>query len=155
MLSFGPFGQLGEILFRWGFDKDGGFFRLGASFFAPDGSGDDGANDLLERSSVVARDPFCELQEGRGDQRFGIDQVGKEAEGEISFGCFVNTQDGPGRGPVAKGDAHAASWKDLEVFWNGIVEDKFRRPVDQDAGSEGHEISGPSSDSSFARWRAG
>jgi len=140
VLAFGAFGEGGQFFFGRGIFEDGGAAGFGGALFAPDGGGDDGANDLLERGAVVGGDPFGEFEERGGDEGFGVDEVGEEAEGEVVFVGFDlgDAKDGAGGGAIAEGDADAAAGEDLEVVRDGVVEDEFGGAVDENACGEGH-----------------
>lgn len=125
MLAFGAFGKGGEFFLGRGLCEDGGAAGFGGAFFTTDGRGYDGADDLLEGRAVVGRDPFGEFEKGGGDEGFGVDEVGEEAEGEVSLGFIGDAEDGTGGGAVAKGDADAAAGEDFQIFRDGVVEDEF------------------------------
>ncbi len=140
VLSLGAFGEGGEFFFGRRVFEHGGAAGFGGAFFAPDGRGDDGADDLFEGRAVVGGDPLGELQERRGDEGFGIDEVGEVAEGEVALGLVGNTEDGAGGGAVAQGNANAAAGEDVEIVGDGVVEDEFGGAVDENAGGERHAL---------------
>ena len=76
VLAFCSFGESGQLFLRWFSFENGGFTDFCAGVFASDGGGDDRANDLFERGSVVGGDPLSELEEGLGDKWFRVDEAG-------------------------------------------------------------------------------
>jgi len=140
VLSFGPFGEGGKFFFGGRIFENGSAAGFGGAFFAPDGGGDEGADDLLEWGTVVGGDPFGELKKGRGDEGFGIDEVGEEAEGEVVLGLVGYPEDGAGGGAIAERNTDATSGKDIEVIRDGVIEDELGGAVDENAGGEGHGV---------------
>lgn len=61
MLTFCAFGEDGEVLFGGRLVDERGAAGFTGAFFSTDGTGNNGADDLLKRGSVVGSNPFGEL----------------------------------------------------------------------------------------------
>lgn len=136
VLAWGAAGERGHGgIVRWGGeDRDAAGFcgvLVGADCFW-----EQGTDHRFDIRSVVVCDPFAGAQEGGGDEGFRVEEGEEWAEVEGVLGGGEGGEDGAGGGFPAEGDADAASWLDWEFRRDGVVEDHFRRAIDEDAGGE-------------------
>ena len=123
MLTFCAFSENNEVFFGERLVDERGAAGFTGAFFSTDGAGNDGADDLLKRGSVVGSDPVSELQEFGRDEGFGIDEVREIAKGEVTFGGFVDPQYGAGSRTVAKRDTDAAAGENIQLIRDRVIED--------------------------------